>query len=69
MCVGCNDDNTEGSISTFYAGKRSALQQLAIEKLGLQAKPFKFKSRKKHSAYKECTECQTKRLAIRAAIA
>ena len=57
-----------GSMSTFYHGKRAALRQLAEEKLGKGSAPFKFKSRAKHSMYKECHECQTKRLAVQRAI-
>ena len=57
-----------GSLSTFYHGKRNALKFLAEEKLGKGATPFKFKSRAKHSAYKECHDCQTKRLAVARAI-
>ena len=57
-----------GSMSTFYHGKKAALRLLALEKLGNGSAPFKFKSRAKHSMYKECHECQTKRLAIQRAI-
>lgn len=46
---------------------RLALQQHGEEKLG-PGKTFIFKSRQKHSAYKECDECQTKRLRVRRAI-
>ena len=40
-----------GSTSTWYEGKAAALQQLATERIGPDAKPFKFVSRKQHSAY------------------
>lgn len=46
---------------------RNALRQHGEEKLG-PGMSFKFKSRVKHSAYKECNECQEKRLRIRDAI-
>jgi hypothetical protein len=58
----------KGSMGSWYAGRAEALQELAEEKLGPNSEPFKFKSRAKHSAYKECHDCQTKRLAIRDAI-
>eukprot|EP00966_Prymnesium_polylepis_P303289 7005826-Prymnesium_polylepis.1 len=40
---------------------------MAKEKLGEDAKPFKFISRAKHSAYKECHICQSLRLDVSAA--
>ena len=62
------DDLAYGSIATWYQGRTEALQALAIQKLGPGSVPFKFKSREKHSAYKECTDCQTLRLAVSEAI-
>ena len=62
-------DDNYGSQGTWYLGRAEALQRLAHKKLGAGAKAFKFVSRAKHSAYKECHECQTKRLAKAAAIA
>ena len=50
------------------AGLSLALKQLGDEKLGVGL-TFVLKSRQKHSAYKECFDCQTKRLAIAKAIA
>ena len=58
-----------GSQGTWYLGRAEALQRLAHQKLGAGTKAFKFVSRAKHSAYKECHDCQTKRLAKAAAIA
>ena len=57
----------KGSISVWYKGRERALQQLGDKHL--EGKRFVFKSRAKHSAYKECTECQRLRLAIQDAIA
>ena len=62
------DDDGVGSLTTWYRGRDEALQLLAFEKLGPGSKAFEFKSRAKHSAYKECADCQEKRLAKRAAI-
>ena len=62
------DDLAHGSIATWYQGRTEALQVLATQKLGPGSQPFKFKSRQKHSAYKECTDCQTLRLAVSEAI-
>lgn len=58
---GDDDWNEHGSISTWYRGRKLALQQLAKDKLGDDAKPFKFISRAKHSAYVGCTHvfCST----------
>ena len=61
------DSSASGSISVWYKGREKALKQLGEEKLG-EGKCFKFKSRVKHSAYKECTDCQRLRLAIQLAI-
>jgi hypothetical protein len=58
-----------GSMGTWYAGRREALALLAKEKLGPNSEPYKFKSRAKHSAYKECAICQQLRLAVAHAIA
>ena len=63
-----NDDLAYGSITTWYQGRTEALEVLAYQKLGPGSAPFKFKSREKHSAYKECTDCQTLRLAVSEAI-
>jgi len=57
-----------GSMATWYRGRKAALQQLAINEEGANAKPFKFKSRAQHSAYKECPVCQSRRLAVAYAI-
>ena len=46
----------------------NAAQVLADAILGPNHAPFKFKSRAKHSAYKECHVCQTNRLAVSEAI-
>ncbi|KAL3926315.1 MAG: hypothetical protein SGPRY_003352 [Prymnesium sp.] len=59
------------SIGVWYSGpgQRRTLKQLdGEEKLG-ERKRFRFVARKKHSAYKECTECKRLRLAIRNALA
>lgn len=45
------DGGKRGSISTWYLGRTIALQRFAHDKLGEDAKPFKLKSRAKHSAY------------------
>lgn len=51
----CSLDGDElqqgGSISTWYRGRSIALQRMAIDRLGPNAKPFKLVSRAKHSAY------------------
>ena len=57
----------QGSIATWYAGRTTALRLKATEKLG-QGRTLQLKSRKKHSAYKECDECQKARLDVREAI-
>ena len=44
-------DGSLGSISTWYAGRTGALASLAKDRIGSDAKPFKFQSRAKHSAY------------------
>ena len=62
------DDACSGSMSTWYDGKKAALVRLAQDYLGADSAPFKFVSRAKHSAYKECHLCQTGRLAIDEAI-
>ena len=62
------DEGTSGSTATWYRGRAAALQQLADEKLPPGDK-FNFKSRQKHSAYKECHTCQVKRAAVARAIA
>ena len=62
-----NEDEC-GSRRTWYDGRAAALKLLADQKLGPGSKAFQFKSRAKHSAYKECADCQEKRLAKRAAI-
>ena len=62
------DGDCEGSRSTWYRGRLAALEQLGKEKLG-DGKKFKFESRKKHSAYKECPKCKVKRLHKAALIA
>lgn len=49
-----DDSKEHGSISTWYRGRNLALKQLAHDKLGENAKPFKFVSRAKHSAYVSC---------------
>lgn len=46
---------SEGSRSTWYAGRNKALHLLAKDRLGDDAKPFLFQSRKKHSAYVSVT--------------
>ena len=63
-----DDDGSEGSMPSWYRGRKEALRLLAIQKYGPNAAPFQFKSRAKHSAYKECADCQTLRLAITEAI-
>jgi hypothetical protein len=45
------DGKVRGSRSTWYRGRDRALQDLAHEMIDSEAKPFMFKSRKKHSAY------------------
>ena len=64
------DDDGVGSEATWYSGRAAALVQLAKEKLDAdsQTTTFVLKSRAKHSAYKECHQCQTGRLAIQQAI-
>ena len=57
----------KGTISTWYNGKERALQVLGKELLP-SGKPFVLKSRAKHSAYKECADCQRLRLAVDKAI-
>ena len=52
----------KGSRATWYKGRNRALQRLGDERLGGQ--PFRFISRQKHSAYKECAECQRLRLDV-----
>ena len=61
-------EDCEGSLATWYRGRTLALSQLGEDKLGAGHR-FVLKSRQKHSAYKECYDCQTKRLAIAKAIA
>jgi hypothetical protein len=70
--TGCNSDQGEdgmrGSMATWYDGREAALLSLAQQRMGLGSKPFTFKSRAKHSAYKECTLCQEGRLDVAEAI-
>ena len=56
----------KGSRATWYKGRSRALQRLGDERLGGQA--FRFISRQRHSAYKECAQCQKLRLAVEEAI-
>ena len=58
---------SKGTITTWYDGKHRALRQLGRDRLP-EGQPFQLKSRAKHSAYKECADCQTKRLAVERAI-
>ena len=70
-CEGADEESNDdecGSRRTWYDGRAAALKHLAVQKLGPESKAFEFKSRAKHSAYKECADCQEKRLAKRAAI-
>ena len=62
-----HEDHEYGSQATWYAGRSEALQLLAQEKLGADSKPFTFKSRAKHSAYKECHDCHCSGLYVRIA--
>jgi hypothetical protein len=57
---GMNDDY--GSKSSWYRARNVALKRFAEKTYTEGADPFKLASRKKHSAYKECTECQTNRI-------
>ena len=61
-------EHGEGSIATWYRGRKRALEDLALFYLE-PGKHFRFKSRQKHSAYKECHECQSLRLTIARSIA
>ena len=62
------EDGMGGSMATWYDGRQAALMSLAQQRMGLGSKPFTFKSRAKHSAYKECDTCQKGRLGIAEAI-
>ena len=64
----CADDSLGGSMTTWRRGLTLALQALAHEKIDRNSAPFKFESRKKHSAYKECQTCQDLRLEFEASI-
>ena len=55
--VSSKDSGSCGSTSTWYEGRKHALQQLATERIGPQAKPFSFVSRAKHSAYVPAMLC------------
>lgn len=57
-----------GSRSTWYAGRKCALQRLADTQFGPGHNAFKFVGRAKHSAYKEGACCQPLRLAVAEAI-
>ena len=57
-----------GSMTSWRRGQQLALQQLADEKVGPGSAPFKFESRRKHSMYKECKDCQDLRLDYERAI-
>lgn len=61
------DQQSKGSSSTWYHGRALALKQLGEERLG-KGLSFQLKSRAKHSAYKECHECQKLRLEVKEAI-
>ena len=58
----------KGSASTWRRGRQRALVQHSREKLDDCSQVFRLISREKHSAYKECHKCQTKRLAIEDAV-
>ena len=62
-------DREGGSRSSWYEGRRIALQTRAVDQYGAGHAAFKFLSRAKHSAYKECPDCQRLRLAVAEAIA
>ena len=51
-----------GSKSTWYRARNIGLQRFADKTYGLGGARFKLFSRAKHSAYKECTECQANRI-------
>ena len=51
-----------GSKSSWYRARNVALKRFAETTYGQGAEPCKLVSRKKHSAYKECVECQTNRI-------
>ena len=62
------EDVSKGSRATWYKGRNRALQTLAERHIGAGAKPFAFKSAANHSAYKECSKCQSNRLSVQEAI-
>ena len=77
QCEECDDvdgegagveDVSKGSRATWYKGRNRALQTLAERHIGAGAKPFAFKSAANHSAYKECSKCQSNRLSVQEAI-
>lgn len=56
--------NSDGSRTTWNAGRARALARLAIETYGEGSKPFRLISRKDHSAFKECARCKKLRLKL-----
>ena len=61
------DDPGKGSRATWYKGRNMALAELGAM-YNDDKKPFRLVSRKNHSAYKECADCQRLRLAIEEAL-
>ena len=60
--------DSRGSEATWYRGKACALVQLAADKFGPESLPFKFKSRAKHSAYKEGECCKSRQGKLRSCL-
>jgi len=57
-CDSGDDDDALGSKSTWYRSRNTALARYSAEHYQAGAPPFVLVSRAKHSAYKQCVDCQ-----------